>query len=127
MGKRKILLWGIVIIFLGILGVTSLGQYGLLGYSEASLKISNLASIELTEIRVILYEKPCEIKRLKSGGKSVCTFKIEADSHYKISWKELSTDIYEEEVGYVTNGFEFKHELQFLGNGKVDFKVDEDT
>ena len=127
MGKRKLFLWGPAIIFLGILGVSFFGQLGWFGYNEASLKITNLTPIDLTEIKVVLYEKPCEVKRLNSGENAVCSFLIKADSHYKISWRESITDIYTEEAGYVTHGFDFRHELQFMGNGKVNFKIDEST
>jgi hypothetical protein len=124
MSIKNLFLWSPVIIFLGISGVALFGPYGLFGYNEARLKMINLAAADLTEIKVVLYKEPCEVKRLVSGDSSVCSFQIKADSHYRITWKELNTGIYREEVGYVTHGFDFKHELQFLGNGKVNFKID---
>ncbi len=125
MGKRKVILWAPAIIFLGIVLVAYLSQYNFFGGNTATLSIKNLMPSDVLEIRVILYEEPCVIKNLKAGESTHCTCQVESDSHYKISWKESSQDIYKEEAGYVTHGFDFEHELEFLGNGIVKFKIKE--
>ena len=125
MGKKKIFLWVPAVIFLGIVLVAYLGQYNFFGKNTATLSIKNLTPSDVLEIRVILYEDPCIIRNLKPGESENCTFQIESDSHYKISWIESSEDIYMEEAGYVTHGFNFEHELDFLGNGSIKFNIKE--
>ena len=121
MVKKKIISWGPAILSLGIVLAAYLGQFSFFGENTATLTIKNLASLEVLEIKVILYEEPCVIKNLKSGESANCTFQIRSDSHYKISWRESSEDFYMEEAGYVTNGFSFEHEFEILGNGAVRF------
>jgi len=127
MGKNKIVRWGPAILFFGILLAVFLDQFGLFGKNTVSLTVTNHTPTDISEIVVVLYKDPCVIQRLTPGKSSVCSFEIEADSHYKISWKESDVNSHMEEVGYVTHGFNFKHELEFLGEGKVNFKNNENT
>ena len=123
LGKNKLLRWGPAIIFVGIICLVLFDQLGLFGDNRAQLKITNLAAIDLAEIQVQLHEEQCRIEHMNPGQSSLCSFAITADAHYAVSWKEADSIIYQEAVGYVTPGFDFSHELKFLGNGKVNFEV----
>jgi len=89
----------------------------------ASLTVTNHTPAALSEISVVLYKDPCLIQVLAPGESSVCAFEIESDSHYRITWQESGSGSYVEEVGYVTHGFDFEHELGILGAGKVSFRA----
>lgn len=113
------------IIFSGIVLAAYLSQFNSPGGNTVTLTIKNLAPSAVLDINVIFYEEPCVITTLPTGESASCTFQIRSDSHYKISWRESSDEVYKEDVGYVTNGFSFEHELEILGNGVVRFKIKE--
>jgi hypothetical protein len=120
---RKFLTWAPAILFLGIIGVVLLSEYGLLGNNTASLKITNRTATDITDIRISIYDQPCEFKRLPTGESNLCELPIESDGHYTITWSESNSADYREQAGYVTHGFDFNHEIVFLGAGAIDFKV----
>ena len=122
---KKLISWAPTIIFFTALAGISAWQAGAFGDFTATLKITNLTSTDISEIVVTLYEKPCLIHSLSSKESSVCIFPINTDSHYKISWQVSDADIFSEDIGYVTNGFDSKHELTFLSDGKINIKTNE--
>ena len=122
-GKNVFLQWAPAALFLGIIAVVLLGQYGLFGHNSASLKMTNVGTIELKKIRVELHGETCKVAHLAPGESSLCDFQIAADAHYVVSWTESESDDHEEKLGYVTPGFDFVHELQFLGADNVAFKT----
>ncbi len=122
-GKNVFLQWAPAALFLGIIAVVLLGQYGLFGHNSASLKMTNMGAIELKKIRVELHWETCKVARLAPGETSLCDFQIAADAHYVVSWTESESGDHEEQLGYVTPGFDFVHELQFLGADNVAFKT----
>ena len=124
-GKNVFLRWAPAALFLGIIAVVLLGQFGLFGHNSASLKMTNMSTIGLKNIKVELHSETCKVARLGPGESSLCDFQIAADAHYVVSWTESESDDHEEKLGYVTPGFDFIHELQFLGAGKVAFKTRE--
>ena len=121
MVSKRLLLWASATLFVGIGGFVVGDFVGLIGANEASLKITNQSNVEITQISVVLYEKPCQIERLNPTESTVCSFRIESDAHYRISWKEADADSYQEAAGYVTHGLDFSHELRFSGTGVVSF------
>jgi hypothetical protein len=121
MANKRLLPWGSAILLAGIGGYIVVAQLGLTGANEASLKVSNQSSAEITQISVVLYEKPCQIERLGPAESALCTFRIESDAHYRISWMEANASSYQEAAGYVTQGFDFRHALRFLGAGIISF------
>ena len=125
MAKKKFISWAPTIIFSGIVLAAYLSQFNFLGGNTVTLTIKNLAPSAVFDINVILYEEPCVIRNLQTGESASCKFQIRSDSHYKISWRESSDEVYKENVGYVTNGFSFEHELEIIGNGAVRFKIKE--
>jgi hypothetical protein len=124
-GKNVFLRWAPAALFLGIIAVVLLGQYDLFGHNSASLKMTNMGTIGLKNIKVELHRETCKVARLNPGESSLCDFKIAADAHYVVSWAESESDDHQEQLGYVTPGFDFIHELQFLGAGNVAFKTRE--
>ena len=120
---RKFLLWSPAILFCAIVGVTLLGQFGWLENYSASLKMTNRSTAEIERIEVSLYQAACQVTRLEPGQSSVCILQIQSDAHYKIAWMEPNSSAYSERAGYVTHGFNFSHELDFLGQGKIDFRL----
>jgi hypothetical protein len=100
-------------------------KFGWLGHDSASLQISNRSAAEMSEITVAIHDTPCLIKRLGPGESGLCKLVIESDSHFSISWIESGTTAYTEQAGYVTPGFDFVYRLDFLGEGKIGFSLDE--
>ena len=123
--KNVFLRWAPAVLFLGIIAVVLLGQYDLFGHNSARLKMTNMSAIGLKNIKVELHSETCKVARLDPGESSLCDFQIAADAHYVVSWTESESDDHEEKLGYVTPGFDFIHELQFLGAGKVAFRTRE--
>ena len=121
MVSKRLLLRFFAMLFVGIGGIVVVDPLGLFGANEASLKITNHSNVEITQISVVLYEKPCQIERLNPTESAVCSFRIESDAHYRISWMEAKADSYQEAAGYVTHGLDFSHELRFLGAGEISF------
>jgi len=122
---RKLLLWSPLILFLGITVTLLLVNLGWLGHDSASLQISNRSAAEMSQIEVTIHDTPCLIARLGPGESGMCRLPIESDSHFSISWIESGTTAYSEQAGYVTPGFNFVYQLDFLGEGKISFKLDE--
>ena len=122
---RKLLHWSPAILFAAIVGVVLAGKLGWFGYNTARLKLVNQSATDITEIRVSLYQQPCLIKRLAAGKSSVCRLPVKSDTHYTISWNEPDSGDFEEKAGYVTDGFDFNFQLEFLGDGQIDFKIPE--
>jgi hypothetical protein len=120
---RKFLLWSPVLPFIGIIAAVSMGELGWLGHNSASLQLTNQSGTEISNISVSLYQTACTIERLEAAQSTVCELVIEADAHYTITWTEPGTGSFEERAGYVTDGFDFSHELTFLGEGKIDFSL----
>ena len=120
---RKFLLWSPAILFFAIVGATLLGHFGWLGNYSASLKMTNRTTAEIERIEVSLYQAACEVSHLEPGQSSICVLQIKSDAHYKIAWVEMNSTAYSEQAGYVTHGFDFSHELDFLGQGKIDFRL----
>jgi len=118
---RKYLLWSPVLPFIGIIVALSMGELGWFGHNSASLQLSNRSGTEIRNISVSLYATACTIERLEAAQSAVCKLAIGADAHYTITWTEAGNGSFEERAGYVTDGFDFSHELTFLGDGKIDF------
>ena len=121
---RKFILWGPALIFLVVISAIVLQEFGL-GANSARLEITNRSAIEITDIRVSIYAKRCEFERLRPGDSVVCDLAIETDGNYTITWSEASAGNFSEQAGYVTHGFDFNYELDFLGDGKIDFDFSE--
>jgi hypothetical protein len=127
MTLRKLLLWSPLILFLGIIVTVLLVNLGWLGNNSASLNMINKSGVEINEITVTIHDTPCLVKRLGPGASGSCVFPIESDSHFSISWVESGTTGYSEQAGYVTPGFDFIYQLDFLGEGKIGFELDESS
>ena len=125
MTMRKLLLWSPPLFFLVILATLLLVKFGWPGHDSASLKISNRSAAEMSEIRVTIHDTPCLIKRLAPGASASCKLAIESDSHFSISWIESGTRTYTEQAGYVTPGFDYVYQLDFLGEGKIGFDLEQ--
>jgi hypothetical protein len=124
---RKLLLWSPLILFLGIVLTTLLRNLGWIGNNTASLNMSNKSAVEINEVKVTIDDTPCLVKRLEPGASGSCVLSIESDSHFNISWVESGTTVYSEQAGYVTPGFDFVFQLDFLGEGKIGFALDESS
>jgi hypothetical protein len=122
---RKILLWSPAILFFGIIATTLMAKLGWLGPNSAHLKMTNRSATEISNISVSLYTTACRIEHLATTQSAVCKLAIGSDSHYSISWTESNASSYQERAGYVTHGLDFNHQLNFLGEGKIDFSVRE--
>lgn len=125
MSMRKLLLWSPPILVLGIVAGVLLVNLGGFGSSSASLKLTNRSATEISDISVSLYTRACTIERLQPAQSAVCNLAIESDAYYSITWTESQHADFEERAGYVTNGFDFSHELTFLGDGKIEFSLRE--
>ena len=125
MTMRKLLLWSPLGLFLVIVATVLLVNLGWLGHNSASLQISNRSSVEMSEITVTIHDTPCLIKRLAPGASGSCKLAIESDSHFSISWIESGTTAYKEQAGYVTPGFDYVYQLDFLGDGKIAFNLEQ--
>lgn len=125
MTMRKLLMWSPLILFLGIMTTLLLVNLGWLGHDSASLRISNRSAAEMSEITVAIHDTPCLIERLEPGASASCNLAIESDSHFSISWIESGTRTYTEQAGYVTPGFDYVYHLDFLGEGKIGFELEQ--
>jgi len=125
MTLRKLLLWSPLILFLGIIVTVLLVNLGWLGNNSASLNMINKSGVEINEITVTIHDTPCLVKRLGPGASGSCVFPIESDSHFSISWVEAGITGYSEQAGYVSPGFDYAYQLDFLGKGKIGFTLDE--
>lgn len=124
---RKLLIWSPAILFFAIIAATLLQQLEWFDSYTAELTITNRSADEISQLRVSLYDTACEVKRLGPGESSLCILRVDADAHYSIAWLEASATAYTEQAGYVTNGFDFRHQLDFLGAGRIDFKFVENN
>jgi hypothetical protein len=118
---RKFLLWSPVLPFIGIIAALAVGELGWPGHSSASLQLTNRSGTEISNISVSLYQAACTIERLQAAHSAVCELAIKAEAHYTITWTEAGNGSFEERAGYVADGFDYSHELTFLGDGKIDF------
>lgn len=66
-------------------------------------------SIELTGATVV-------INNLKAGDKASATFVVRSDAHYKVSVQFSSGRKLENDVGYVTPGFDYKDTILIHSN-----------
>ena len=121
---RKLLLWSPLLLFAGIVAATLLGGSGWFSSHSATLQISNRSSATISDISVSLDQASCQIERLQPAASGQCEFRVEADAHYRLSWVEQDARRYQEHAGYVTPGFNFKHAVEFLGDGNIAFKFE---
>lgn len=122
---RRLLVWSPLILFTAIVTILLLKGPGGLANHSASLRITNNSGVEITAIVTSLDDSVCAIERLAPGESGQCRFRVDADSHYEIAWTEAQATAFSERAGYVTSGFDLRHQLEFLGGGRIDFKFEE--
>jgi len=125
MGKKVLSKWGFGIVFVAIVALFLALRLNVFGGGTAYLMLTNKSASDIFDIEVVLNQEPCIVQRLDHQASTACTFQIKFESHYKISWRDSYLKTYKNEFGYVTDGFDFKHELIFLGDDEVRFKVHE--
>ena len=113
---------GATFLVLVVLYVTM--RLNLMGAQTAILTLSNHSNNPIVELSVKLYDEPCVVERLAVGKSVACSFSIEQDSHYQLSWQETGSSRFSENFGYVTAGYDFRHRIIFLGAGEVAFKIE---
>ena len=113
---------GVGILVLVVLYVTM--RLDLFGTQKAILTLSNHSNNPVLELSVKLYDEACEVERLAVGKSVVCSYSIQGDSHYQLSWQETGPARFSENFGYVTAGFDFHHRIIFLGAGEVAFEIE---
>ena len=120
---RKFLIWSPIILFGAIVAGLLARQSGWLPGDSAMLTLTNRSDGAIEKIEVSIRHNPCRIARLEAGQSAACLLPIRHETHYTIDWTEAGSEAYREQAGYVTHGFDFVFELDFLGQGQIDFRL----
>jgi hypothetical protein len=81
------------------------------GGSQVQCTISNETQ-QTANVRVSIYDEQFNVENLSPGDSRSFSFKSHGDAHYGIRVSFSSGEAYEDQLGYVTNGFDLDQAIR---------------
>ena len=101
---------------LGVVCLLIIGWMFLFSNNTGEIVIINKATEYVLEGEIEVCNQQLKFKDIKQGGSVGLHYKIKSDSHYKIMVKFKSGNTLIKNLGYVTNGDDFKDTLILKDN-----------
>lgn len=73
--------------------------------------LTNKATESITRASVIICRQTIDLKDIQPTQSAQGSYKVMADSHFDITVEFQSGKTLHREIGYVTSGFDYKHEM----------------
>lgn len=73
--------------------------------------LRNNSKYSIARVQVLVCGQMIELKEIQVGKSRTGVYKVRSDSHYDVRVEFDSGKKLQKEVGYVTNGFDFNHEI----------------
>jgi hypothetical protein len=101
--------WGIAVVALAC----ALGAFGWLRSrgSQVQCTISNETQ-QIANVRVSIYDEQFNVENLSPGDSHSFSFRSHGDAHYALRVSFSSGEAYEDQLGYVTNGFDLDQTIR---------------
>ncbi len=100
--RRFALSIGAVIVTLFVISCTT---------NKGDFTLVNRADEPIARASVTICGQKIELVNIQPGESASGSYDVKSDSHYTITLEFQSGKIMREEVGYVTNGMDFQHEI----------------
>lgn len=78
---------------------------------KGSFLLRNNSKESIARVQVLVCGQTIELKEIQPGKSRTGVYKVRSDSHYDVRVEFDSGRKLQKEVGYVTNGFDFHHEI----------------
>jgi len=101
----------VTVLGVGCLLLVSLGSAAWFFSNKGEVHISNEATERVVKGEVEICDQQYKFEGIKPRESKVIHYKVKSDSHYKITVEFESGKKMVKEVGYVTNGMDFKDAL----------------
>lgn len=79
--------------------------------NKGSFLLRNNSKYSIARVQVLVCGQMIELKEIQVGKSRTGVYKVRSDSHYDVRVEFDSGKKLQKEVGYVTNGFDFNHEI----------------
>lgn len=79
--------------------------------NEGDFSLVNRAKEPITHASVAICGQMIELKDIQPGKSAAGSYEVKSDSHYTIQVEFQSGKKLKKEIGYVTHGMDFQHEI----------------
>ena len=100
--------WKTIIIAIGCALLLSVCAAVWLSDNRGEVNITNNSAERINHIEIEVCNQQFKLENIGIGESKLIRYEVKSDSHYRINVEFASGKKLEEEIGYITNGIDFK-------------------